>query len=463
MIEIPEGALTETKTFSITTYLSNSSLPSEWFPIPGFVGAVDVGPDGLIFNKPVKITIPLNTPMTPGETIPLFYWDSNSQTWQQTGVIATVGADGTTFTAEVDHFSGYGGSSFSNLLNSGNASQFMSDFIDWYNNDPNMKHIGDKNAKNNTCFEVVGIALDLKFEINGQKGGDYALIGRTSSYPESPLVMIDYNIDITNGYSYNASITLTLVIYNDCTSPDLKLEANPTTLAEGETSEIRATLTCDGTPMTGKEVNFTIKSGPGEVNPGLTTTNSSGVATTTFTAGDKDSVVNAYNDSCQANKSVTKDITIKVIPDQFNLSIAFDQTTVIDDYFDEWSYSGSVIITVSNFQGGSGDLQGSNTFDVNGSGASGDCTMVTFGTVTFTITGTLTVPQAGQPQLNLTVSPNFDTYRTIDCPDDPPLTFPYIIAGEPSSFTIPMENGYTIETTLPAGPIVSHIIYVLTY
>jgi len=65
MIQTAEGALTETKTFSITTYLSNSSLPSEWFPIPGFVGAVDVGPDGLIFNKPVKITIPLNTPSIP--------------------------------------------------------------------------------------------------------------------------------------------------------------------------------------------------------------------------------------------------------------------------------------------------------------------------------------------------------------------------------------------------------------
>ena len=57
-IEIPAGALAEIMTITMTPYITENTLPAEWQPIPGFAGAVDLGPDGAVFLLPVKITIP---------------------------------------------------------------------------------------------------------------------------------------------------------------------------------------------------------------------------------------------------------------------------------------------------------------------------------------------------------------------------------------------------------------------
>ncbi|PKL41185.1 MAG: hypothetical protein CVV44_00680 [Spirochaetae bacterium HGW-Spirochaetae-1] len=461
-IEIPAGALTVVTDISITLYTTNKLMPDTWSPLPCLAGAASFGPDTTTFLQPVKITIPVDPPMTPGETFPLMYLDTADGIWVQSAFTAVVNADGNSFSAEVTHFCGYGGSSFEDLLNGGSADQFMSDFIKWF--ESNIRKIGDKSAKNNTCFEVVGIAYDLTFDINGQKGGAYHLTERTSDYPDSPLPMIDYSYEVSNGQSYNATINLNVVIYNDCTAPDMTLTAEPSVLAPGEEADIQATLMCDGTAMTGKEVNFTIPSGPGEISPGLTTTNSSGVATTTFTAADYDATVKAYHGACDAEKPVEKTALLWVSPDSLNLAITFDQATLIDDFADSMHYGGTVIINITGTNAdGTANLEGTNTFDVSGSGGTDDCTTTTQGTVTFTIEGTLEIPPSDTPELHLTIEPDFNTTKTIYCPDGQDMTLPHMVGGEAYSFTIPMEDGYTTGTTISEGGITSTISYVLSF
>ncbi len=79
-------------------------------------GGVVLEPDGLSFQEPVTITIPLNEPLGPDVSeVKIFYKDkgdpSNSNYppdysgWKQTNFTGKVNADKQSVTAQIDHFS----------------------------------------------------------------------------------------------------------------------------------------------------------------------------------------------------------------------------------------------------------------------------------------------------------------------------------------------------------------------
>ncbi len=117
VIVIPPGALDSNTTITITSYDTQSNLP-EYIGIMGnFIGGLVLSPDGLNFQIPVTITIPLNDTITSGDEVKLFYYDdgdpdnsnypANYSGWQQTDFTGTVSSDGQSVVAQIDHFSTY--------------------------------------------------------------------------------------------------------------------------------------------------------------------------------------------------------------------------------------------------------------------------------------------------------------------------------------------------------------------
>jgi hypothetical protein len=466
-VSIPEGALSDSYDISIASYQDNDELPQGVAPILEMRGAVKLEPDGLTFTKPVTVTVPVSEYMEPRTQFPLLYWDESDQVWEQTAFIATVADNGMSFSADITHFSEYGGGAIEDLIYGGTIEQFKNDFTAWFQNDNNGIKKNDITAKNNECYKACGMFFLLEYEINGEKDEDSWTSGETetSDYSDAPLMMVDYTYDISKGHSLDGYVRITVTIHYKCTKPDFILMADKSVLAEGESTTVRADLACNGVALTGKGITFDKQSGPGEISPGNTTTNSSGTATATFVAGDANAVVRAFYVGCEFGSSYTMKQTapIAVTAGQYNLSITYEQTMIEEDYSDYFTYSGTVPISVKNTDdiSGTADVGGSATFEVSGSGTVRDCTTTTEGSVTFTFTGTLVTDDQGKQTLKLTQTPNFSTTKTAYCPDAPPFVNTFLSGGETSDFEIPAEDGYTFGTPYSYGGVTSNINYVL--
>jgi hypothetical protein len=117
--------------------------------------------------------------------------------------------------------------------------------------------------------------------------------------------------------------------------------------------------------------------------------------------GDSDSVVRATYTSCESSNpnNLEKTLTIRAAPDQFQLSISFDQTESAGDFFSTFSYSVVVPISVNGDNGdGAAAVDGTGTGSATGKGYNDDCTFTMTGSVTFSTPGTLTInPDALSP------------------------------------------------------------------
>lgn len=464
-IVVPAGALDTTTTIGLTAYTSSSTLPAAWSPLPGFLGAIEAQPDGQAFNSPVTLTLPLSPAMTPGAGLPLLGWNDSLRQWEKIGT-ATVDPGGKSCSASVTHFSAYTGGSFASLASDG-AGAFLSDYASWFRQ--NVKDLGDKRAKDNECYKVVGILFDLHYEINGvadDPNTSYAAVGQTSACDsDAPLSMFSITLDAYDGYSAGSYVDLIVTVYYDCTPPELSLSADRTVLPEGEQAELRAKLLCDGTPLSGKTVDFEVASGPGQVSPGSSSTDGSGQATSTFIAGEQDAVVRASYSACAScsPSETSQTLTLRAAPDEYHLTITFEQTTAADDFNLFFTYSCDAPFSVTGDNGdGTAPVEGSGTCDASGGGTNDDCTITITGSVTFSISGTLLIGADGSKTLDLTVEPSFDTWAETVCDDDS-WTNPFVVGQESFEYSFPVEDGYTIDHSLTQGPVTSHITYVLTY
>ncbi|MCK7502779.1 MAG: hypothetical protein MZV70_00915 [Desulfobacterales bacterium] len=104
----PDGALSDKMIVSIFTHHAPATLPAPAggpdFPL---LGGASFGPDGLTFNKPVTITIPLSSPLPSGTVVPLFMYDPKRSGWRMTQFGATVSPDGNSAAGQVTHFTDY--------------------------------------------------------------------------------------------------------------------------------------------------------------------------------------------------------------------------------------------------------------------------------------------------------------------------------------------------------------------
>jgi hypothetical protein len=71
------------------------------------LSAGQFGPSGTQFSQPVTITFPLPYHQTPGTVYPLWFLNESTGAYTNSGFSATVNADGTTASGQVNHFSTY--------------------------------------------------------------------------------------------------------------------------------------------------------------------------------------------------------------------------------------------------------------------------------------------------------------------------------------------------------------------
>jgi hypothetical protein len=103
-ILVPAGALGTDAVISVAP-LASSGLPSPagW----AVAGGITLGPDGLVFQRPATVRVPLRRFMRPGRTLFLQQYFPASQTHASESVVARVDETGTSATAQVSHFSDY--------------------------------------------------------------------------------------------------------------------------------------------------------------------------------------------------------------------------------------------------------------------------------------------------------------------------------------------------------------------
>jgi len=302
-VTIPAGALAADTEIEVATYSSGDSCPNPTGPVPGFFGGAMFGPPGLQFAIPVSVTIPCNRDLSPGNQFPLFVWDDVASAWAQTDFIATVASDGKSFSAPVTHFSIFGGFGDGSgglfgdidaqLCASGDPASVMGDFINAFKRD--IADVGDQGIFDNQCKEVTGIDFDIGLEIDGNRVNDFVREGETAD--ES--IMFVHISDCVSGNSAGGYIDATIVIYYECTAPEILATAAPSQVERGGSSTVTATLKCGPAPYPGQTILFEC-SGDGEINTDQATTASAGQAETTFHAPDHngEATVTAYYDAC---------------------------------------------------------------------------------------------------------------------------------------------------------------------
>jgi hypothetical protein len=302
-VTIPPGALTRETAIEVTTFVDSDACPSPTGPAPGFVGGARFGPDGLQFAVPATVTIPCNPPLAPGSHFPLFVWNEVETAWEQTPFVATVAADGNSFSAQVTHFSVFGGFGTGGegiigdlddqLCSGGDPASLMNGFIESFKRD--IADVGDKGVYDNQCQEVTGIDFDIRIEIDGNTLSDFVREGDTSDQS----IMFVYTAECVSGQSAGGYIDVTVVIYYDCSAPDLSVSADPSHVEKGESSTITASLTCGQVAYPGQTVQFECF-GDGEITPEQASTNPAGQAQTMYNAPDENTqaTISAYYDAC---------------------------------------------------------------------------------------------------------------------------------------------------------------------
>jgi hypothetical protein len=309
-VTIPPGALSSETAIEVATYVDSDACPVATGPVPEFAGGARFGPHGLQFAVPATVTIPSNRDLTPGSTFPLCVWNETEIAWEQTEFVATVAADGKSFSAPVTHFSifggfgGTGGGIFGDiddqLCTGGSPSSVMADFIAQFKRD--IADVGDKGIYNNQCKEVTGLDFDIGIEIEGNHISDFIREGETAD--ES--IMFVYTAECGTGQSAGGYIDATVVIYYECTAPDLTVTADPSRVEQGGSSTVMATLKCGAAPYPGQAIQFECF-GDGDITSDQATTNPAGQAQTMYNAPDKngEATVKAYHDACAGEDNAT--------------------------------------------------------------------------------------------------------------------------------------------------------------
>lgn len=98
-ISIPEGALDGSAKLTAQV-MDQEAQPS---PLGGFVGGVQLGPSGTVFQKPVQVTIPIDS-VGANAKLAVYYWNEREDCWESAGK-ATLAGDKASF--QVTHFSKY--------------------------------------------------------------------------------------------------------------------------------------------------------------------------------------------------------------------------------------------------------------------------------------------------------------------------------------------------------------------
>ncbi len=253
---VPAGAVSE----STTVQVEYAEDPDETAgPLPSDVqGVVMFGPEGLTFDKPLQVSMPLNQPVMEAK-IDIFYWSSDSAKWYLTDIGVREG-DQVTF--YVDHFSTYaamtgGWSDFFGQLDAAVGDKTSEEAIsetvksvlkDLYDSQFDGYHFATRANMGgqavNICAEACGIFGFWSKEENGtvrQGGGTYK--ARTQ---HNIITSIGYSGAYASSHLGNSAISRTLELYGEPCATELTGAAKESKIEKGKTTEVTIRAHCGG-------------------------------------------------------------------------------------------------------------------------------------------------------------------------------------------------------------------------
>jgi hypothetical protein len=286
-VVIPPGALAEDTRVSVRSYANLGSVAQSWAMTPGLLGGAEFGPDGLSFEQPATVTLPSLVPVPPGASYPVYTYDRETQRWAETEFVATVSPDGGSLQAEVTHFTLYGVFSLPEMAVMEDFQRFLeaerdpeaafNAYVNWYRD--SLRLLEMRILHEGCCYAITGIQFVLSYDLGGVPGVLDRLVGEVSSVSQG----FEYNEVVAEGEQQQA-ISLNIEWYLGY-RPDLQVQAEEKVLSPGETTTVRARLTCGDQPMADRQVSLSV-TGPGTVQPSVVQTGADGEAEATFTAGE---------------------------------------------------------------------------------------------------------------------------------------------------------------------------------
>ena len=324
-VTVPAGALSSNMNISVRT-IHADSIPTELQST--VVGnMIECLPHGATFLQPVTIVLPVTSGFTydAGDSVHLYYYNTDSSMWELAGIPAMVTADGQHFQASVTHFTDFGVDQFGryggdvDFNNTTDAGQLKSKADEWSSD-----YLGDiggiytKKRYQDCCTYLANARFEFRFsspsytDVYTKGYGEQASCDRTEN-----LTFSVGNPGL--GYHVNVRVQLCWAICN----PDFLLSASPDHFNvpedKGQTAAVTATVKCGkgpGAAFSDQSVKFVVVSGPGNVDPPMTKTNSTGTANGIYTIETRGIAnIRAEVQTCSSLKPTFAESTTQVVVD----------------------------------------------------------------------------------------------------------------------------------------------------
>lgn len=252
-INIPSGALSKETTIT-ATYIESPEILSTGLPTE-FLGAVEFGPDGTKFNKPVSVTINL-TKAPKNSKLAVFCYYAKEDIWEY--VTDATPKSGQKATFEVTHFSKYHVmdrtkdflNEYTNIVKAAKANGLSDEEItqEFRNYLVNEKHVMDQyTTYDGYWYEPCGLKISGNYQIDGKKGDPNDLIKHEG---ESNKVGNKYGLCTIDGghasredekkaSSSSEVIDVLVVVEYKIINPDIDLTPSKKQLKKGESATIK--------------------------------------------------------------------------------------------------------------------------------------------------------------------------------------------------------------------------------
>ncbi|MBR6492886.1 MAG: hypothetical protein IKT13_03025, partial [Paludibacteraceae bacterium] len=269
-IVVPSGAVNSDTEVTVE-YLedldeSTGSLPSD------VQGLVKFTPEGLVFNKPIQVTIPLNQPVA--ERTNIVYWSAEDGRWYITDRGEVNGKE---LQFYIEHFSTYAsmggawGDLFSMMDAKVGGAQTQAEVNGALNSflaDNMWEEMGMKDFHWSTRAEMGGGAVSTCAQCCGlfaswmsQEGGNDRQ--GAARYKEQSTHNIVTNIALSNAAmsahlksEYQIAADRIIEIYGEPCPAALSGQAAKSTIEKGKTTEVTITASCDGSPLADQLLEF---------------------------------------------------------------------------------------------------------------------------------------------------------------------------------------------------------------
>lgn len=263
-IVVPQGAVSSATEVTVE-YMDNldesvGNLPSD------IQGRLRLTPEGLTFNKPLEVSMPLNQPVAEQQT-DIVWWSASDKTWYITdrGQV-----EGNKVKFYIEHFSDYAsiGGGWGDLfklmdaaVGAASTPEAISSALNNFLANTMWRDMGLEDFRWPTRAKMGGGAVSTCAQTCGifaaweSQEGDNDRQGR-ALYKEQSTHNIITNIALSNAQmsahlrsEYQTAADRIIEIYGEPCATELTGEASPAKIEKGKTATVTITATCDGSPL----------------------------------------------------------------------------------------------------------------------------------------------------------------------------------------------------------------------